>query len=51
MRAMDFRNVCEPCARSRRLAHRGLGGVRTDSRALQDIFLMSSTTRQVTRVL
>jgi hypothetical protein len=51
MRAMDFRNVCEPCARSRCLAHRGLGGVRAGSRALQDIFLMSSTTRQVIRVL
>ena len=32
-------------------ARRRLFRVRADSRALQDIFLMSSTTRQVTRVL
>lgn len=32
-------------------AHRRLRSCRSDSRALQDVFFMSSTTRQVTRVL
>jgi len=40
-----------PVASHSSMAPRGLRGFRADIRALQDNFFMSSTTRQVTRVL